>query len=67
MKDRTSGYARVSGLLSMSYLVFMSNSTHAHARKAIEETLASVGGGIRGGAGVRVRARARGRVGSRLR
>ena len=67
MKDRTSGYARASGLLSMSYLVSMSNGTHAHARKAIEETWDSVGGGIRGGAGVRVRARARGRVGSRLR
>ena len=66
MKDRTSGAARASGLLSRSYLVSMSNSTHADARKAIEETCDSVGGGIRGGAGVRGRARVRGRVRSGL-
>ena len=38
MKLCTSGAARGSGVLSLSYLVSMSNSTHAHARNATDET-----------------------------
>ena len=38
MKLSTSGGARGRGVLSASYLVTMSNSTQAHARKAIDET-----------------------------
>eukprot|EP00964_Phaeocystis_antarctica_P085936 scaffold54347_cov66-Phaeocystis_antarctica.AAC.4 len=38
MKLRMSGSARGRGELSLSYLVSVSNSTHAHTRKAVDET-----------------------------
>ena len=39
MKLSTSGGARCSGALSASYLVCVSKSTQAHARKAMDETV----------------------------